>query len=953
MRIVQIDAVRFGTLSIDSPVKLKDGLNLWVSRNQAGKTTLLTFLEWMLYGPPPAGPKGQSRGAKDPAAIRRWTPWSGGQPSGRIVIQPELKDWPGEVLVSARFGDYFIQLSEYRTQRTLPDSVVVSKLGEWNLGQQLLNLSRESFQQSLVAYQGQLAELLQRGNLRQVLASDLGSLVVNPDIALADRVIATLDNPVFVLAGSEARTLRDHEMALTKELDILELERRGLEQRLGEFRDVLGHRDTLTAQLEQQERMLNGLDRQARQLELARSYYLLHASQPAPAAPEVAQLAQEQAALPPVSADLERDVDRLAGQLEATEQQLARARGELVRVEAGRVAETARLQSSAKTAGLLQAGQQLREAAGKVEAAHDDYQRALQKSGDLEAKIPPRLRNRHAELERLFEPQRANLAAIAEWQKETTAINDRLVKLRERRAELQILSRMKLPASFYIGVALIVIGMLQLFAGGLFGPFNFIPWLILLALLAIAAVLTSPYWRARRSTGPAAAELRAKVNPEIEQQIGQLTAQDRKRRRFLELYEIERPAWDKLVDNIQEFMQLDQQMRELQAAGRERETVKRRLDAAWLDIGAVLPLAPLSVDMDWLAQQLLAQTQPGGDAANLAALEARCAQLKREEQQLAEQVEALTRAMSDKLEPLGLGGQVKAGLRSALDAFRSLADRARLASQTKDRQALLADSLRGMVMDESEFNQQWSELPEADQVRVMQLASTREGFETACARLPEVSRARKEAETQRESLRKAMDGVRDQLETFGRIDREAEQMQRGTEDARVRQQLVERWDKALKITSRLVDSMVNRAAQNIAPEIERALRQVLEQAPIKGLQDVRLGKNLDLEITYENAPAGLPAEELLDYLSAGALQQLALALRLALARVASGRTDLPLLLDEPLAELDDERAQLAFRYIARLAESTQIVITTCHERQYSWLVQETGMASLLRVPVKP
>jgi DNA repair exonuclease SbcCD ATPase subunit len=357
--------------------------------------------------------------------------------------------------------------------------------------------------------------------------------------------------------------------------------------------------------------------------------------------------------------------------------------------------------------------------------------------------------------------------------------------------------------------------------------------------------------------------------------------------------------------------------------------------------------------MDWLAQQLLAQTQPGGDAANLAALEARCAQLKREEQQLAEQVEALTRAMSDKLEPLGLGGQVKAGLRSALDAFRSLADRARLASQTKDRQALLADSLRGMVMDESEFNQQWSELPEADQVRVMQLASTREGFETACARLPEVSRARKEAETQRESLRKAMDGVRDQLETFGRIDREAEQMQRGTEDARVRQQLVERWDKALKITSRLVDSMVNRAAQNIAPEIERALRQVLEQAPIKGLQDVRLGKNLDLEITYENAPAGLPAEELLDYLSAGALQQLALALRLALARVASGRTDLPLLLDEPLAELDDERAQLAFRYIARLAESTQIVITTCHERQYSWLVQETGMASLLRVPVKP
>jgi DNA repair exonuclease SbcCD ATPase subunit len=258
-----------------------------------------------------------------------------------------------------------------------------------------------------------------------------------------------------------------------------------------------------------------------------------------------------------------------------------------------------------------------------------------------------------------------------------------------------------------------------------------------------------------------------------------------------------------------------------------------------------------------------------------------------------------------------------------------------------------------MVMEESEFSEQWSELTEADQVRVMQLASTREGFETACARLPEVSRARKEAETQRESLRKAMDAVRDQLETFGRIDREAEQMQKGTEDARSRQQQVERWEKALKVTSRLVDSMVNRAAQNIAPEIERALKKVLDQAPIKGLREVRLGKNLDLEIVYDHAPAGLPADELLGYLSAGALQQLALALRLALARVASGRTDLPLLLDEPLAELDDERAQLAFRYIARLADSTQIIITTCHERQYSWLAEETGKASLLAVPVKP
>ena len=78
MRIVQIESARFGVLNIDTPLKLAPGLNLWVSANQAGKSTLLTFLEWMLYGPQP------KRNQRDPQTVQRWTPWAGGQPMGDI-----------------------------------------------------------------------------------------------------------------------------------------------------------------------------------------------------------------------------------------------------------------------------------------------------------------------------------------------------------------------------------------------------------------------------------------------------------------------------------------------------------------------------------------------------------------------------------------------------------------------------------------------------------------------------------------------------------------------------------------------------------------------------------------------------------------------------------------------------------------------------------------------------
>ena len=55
MRLLAIEQARFGTLDVREPLQLAPGLNICVAPNQAGKSTLLTLIEWLLYGVPPRG----------------------------------------------------------------------------------------------------------------------------------------------------------------------------------------------------------------------------------------------------------------------------------------------------------------------------------------------------------------------------------------------------------------------------------------------------------------------------------------------------------------------------------------------------------------------------------------------------------------------------------------------------------------------------------------------------------------------------------------------------------------------------------------------------------------------------------------------------------------------------------------------------------------------------------
>ncbi|UNM07407.1 MAG: AAA family ATPase [Planctomycetales bacterium] len=952
MKILQIDSARFGSLSIDTPVILEEGLNLWIAENQSGKTTLLTFLEWMLFGP------ASKRGAKDPQAIKRWTPWIGGTPSGRLVIKPELDGWPEKILVTARFSDYFVQVSEYSTQRSLTDKVTVSKHGEWDLGRRLLNLSRQSFRHSLSATQANVIETLDRSNLRQILTSDLGELVENPDVTTVDRIIEALENPRFTLGDSPPRNMREHRMHLAKELDYLKLEQGQLSQQLNEYHELQKERDSVLSQLEQQDRVILGLEKQRDQLELARNHYL-HKVASGELQPAVSTEPEPSAA---ITADLAHEVDVLYGKLEALEQQISRVEQE---ISALNISYESAQKLNSDQPDERQGGdtrQLLQQVSAAVETAHREYTVAADRAKRLEDQIPEAEKNRYQSLDKMFAPHREHLSSILEWEEEHSKVTTELEKLRERKVELEIVNRDELPWWSYLGFVCVFMAFLSIIAHYSFMPhmvreiLPFAGWIIAAVFLVVAGFLLFPYLRRARTTGPAYTELQNSVLPAMEEQTQKMDQLNRRRMRFIELYKIDRQNWDRLVENIKDYISLDVRFREYSSAIRDRDTIRRRMEAAWTEVGQIEPLAPLVPDMDWLRNMIrkLAEAPSviSGNKFDIRELETQISVQNRELGRLAQERDQISRALEAKLQPIGFASKLREGPRAAMEAFRNLATNVR--SGHREAPVPQADPLLlgKPSMKVAEFNERWAALSPTEQNRLALLCRDKVSHDSVCNRLSELDKKIHEARDSRESIRRALDHIRDGMHRFGNIDKVAREMKQRSEHAGRLDKLVHNWDEALATTREIVQSLVNRASSDTAPEIDRAMKSILANAPIKGIEDASLDSNLSLRLRVTGAPADIPSHELWTYMSTGAQQQLALALRLAMARTASGRTDLPLMLDEPLADLDDERAELVFNYITDLSDTTQIIVTTCHQQLYDWLRERRQeRVNLMSMPV--
>ena len=79
----------------------------------------------------------------------------------------------------------------------------------------------------------------------------------------------------------------------------------------------------------------------------------------------------------------------------------------------------------------------------------------------------------------------------------------------------------------------------------------------------------------------------------------------------------------------------------------------------------------------------------------------------------------------------------------------------------------------------------------------------------------------------------------------------------------------------------------------------------------------------------------VPHDRLEMDLSAGAIDQVYLAMRLAIAdSLSAGGAAAPVVLDDPLVNCDDQRAETAVRWLAEsVASKRQVILLSCHDER--------------------
>ena len=122
-----------------------------------------------------------------------------------------------------------------------------------------------------------------------------------------------------------------------------------------------------------------------------------------------------------------------------------------------------------------------------------------------------------------------------------------------------------------------------------------------------------------------------------------------------------------------------------------------------------------------------------------------------------------------------------------------------------------------------------------------------------------------------------------------------------------------------------------------SPSLNRRAGELL--AKLTGGKYDKVSLTREFEALAEERDGLLPRRALT--LSRGTADQLYLAVRLAVCQlVLPGEEPCPLVLDDALANFDDERMALALETLTELGQERQILLFTCHGREAAWQAKE-------------
>ena len=157
---------------------------------------------------------------------------------------------------------------------------------------------------------------------------------------------------------------------------------------------------------------------------------------------------------------------------------------------------------------------------------------------------------------------------------------------------------------------------------------------------------------------------------------------------------------------------------------------------------------------------------------------------------------------------------------------------------------------------------------------------------------------------------------------------------------RVARRRAEEFQLAVELARDTLEEISKESYQDWARDLNRESVQLLERL---GPQSARLEFNEALGFSLQHEGRLLTNVEVDQMLSAGARDGVYLAARLAVSRVlgSQGR-GLPLILDDPFANCDDQRLLSGLRMLRAAAVEQQVLLLACQRSRYDWAMDQLG-----------
>ena len=154
---------------------------------------------------------------------------------------------------------------------------------------------------------------------------------------------------------------------------------------------------------------------------------------------------------------------------------------------------------------------------------------------------------------------------------------------------------------------------------------------------------------------------------------------------------------------------------------------------------------------------------------------------------------------------------------------------------------------------------------------------------------------------------------------------------------RERHEAISRQEEALNLAMEVLAEADSEMQKRFSPALAREAAAVFSRLTAGRYDEITLARDL----TAKARRAGDAVGWELDYLSEGAKDQLYLALRLAVCRLALPEEDpCPVVLDDALVTFDQERMLSALELLKELAQDRQILLFTCHEREFAYFEKD-------------